>query len=141
MSLEILIYIAVGILWLIVQALSKKNKAQKHASGQSQRPPVTLQDVLTDLDWIPAEQPAKPDPAPVDYQRLDSTFTQPVSPKTQLTVTPIKPRLKRRVSVPVGVQSALKSQLRDHQSVQTAIVVAEILGKPRALQGPWLMRR
>lgn len=142
MSLEILLYVAVGILWLILQALGKRKKAQQQrAAGEPQRPPVTLQDVLTEMEWIPSERPAAPDPAPVEIRHFGSTPVQPALPIAKPVSKPRKPEfgVRARVQIPLG--SDLMKQLRDPQSAQTAILVAEILGKPRALQGPWPLSR
>ena len=141
MSLEILFYVALGILWLVLQALGKRKKAQQRAAGQPQRPPVTLQDVLTEMEWIPSERPAALDPAPVDIQRIGSTPVKPALPVAKPVPTSRSSELGARMRVQTHGESDLMKQLRDPRSAQTAILVAEILGKPRALQGPWPLSR
>ena len=131
MSIEILIYLAVGILWLILQALGKKKKTQQTAAGGPQRPPVTLEEVLNEMEWIPGEQPSIPEPAPLEFQPIDAKPVQRVQPKAVLKV-PIKREDSVEARPPVIEPSNLIRQLKDPQSAQTAVIVSEILGKPRA---------
>lgn len=137
MNLEVLIYVAVGILWLVLQALGRKKKAQQTAPNRPERPPVTLKDVLNEIEWVPTSQPQVPAPAPREIQPHDILPTpQPVAPAP----VPVKPRANTQDNVPSAEHSAIIDQLRDPQSAQSAVIVAEVLGKPRAFRRPRLIR-
>ena len=134
MSTEILIYVIIGIIWLVFQVLGKKKKPQKRAQGQPQRAPVTLQDVLKEMDWIPGDRPEPTQPQVVTIPQPD--YPRPVArvPSPQPPVVPaVRPHAVPKAALPAVDGATLMKQLRNPESVQTAILLSEILGKPRAL--------
>lgn len=154
---DLIIYIIVGILWLIFTALGKKQKQQ-----QKQRPKPSdwsLEEALRGLEIgrrgddpmtaPPPEpqvrQPAAPTPAssrwPDEFQGFQTTFAddtfekpavRPPSEPPARPAPPPKPAAKKS-KVP---RSKIVARLRDTNSAQTAVVLSEVLGKPRAHRPP-----
>ena len=126
MSTEILLYVAIGIIWLVLQALGRKKKPQQQPA-QPQRPPVTLQDVLGKMEWVPNnEPPAPPAVQPVDL--MPAPRPRPSAPAAE----PVPPGRKPKVAVKKPDRTPLAEQLRNPQTAQSAVIAAEVLGKPRA---------
>ena len=121
MSTEILLYVAIGIIWLVLQALGRKRKPQQQ-QAQPERPPVTLQDVLSEMEWVPNNEP----PA---EQQVDLTPAPPLKPTASV---PAPPPPAPGTKVTAQRRIPLVEQLRDPQTAQSAVIAAEILGKPRA---------
>ena len=140
---ETILYICLGIIWLIYRAISKRKNPKQSTpnvpqTGKSQRQPVSFEDLLKELAPPPPQQTF----APVDP---DPVFSAPPLPRQPLgqrnTVQP--PPLKEAMQKPEAVagpalkRSLLLDELRNPKSAQTAIVLGEILGKPHALRSNW----
>ena len=139
---DLLIYIIVGILWLIFSILGKKQKQQQRTKSEN----WSLEDALRELEMpsqgeepmaTPAPAESVSSPWPDEFQGFpakfaDDNFQQPVKRRP----APQKPASKpttRSSSLP---KSAIIARLRDAQSAQTAVVLSEVLGKPRAHRPP-----
>ena len=134
---------AVYILYLVIRGLAKVGKQQTN-----KKEPWSLEDALRDLESSTEEQPAMipvPDrPAPVDrqYTPLDSVespkYEQPPSLPPRLSVPPKAtshsfneaPTSSQAVSHPITTNS-IASLLKDPKSAREAIILSEILGKPK----------
>ncbi len=153
---DLIIYIIVGILWLIFSVLGKKQKQQQR---QRTKPDgLSLEDALREYELArrggepmatpppvpPLQPPAVPEPVPSrwpdefqGYQTTfaDDTFRQPAQPvmrKPAPAAPSVKPATKKS-RVPT---SKITARLRNPQSAQVAVVLSEVLGKPRAHRPP-----
>ncbi len=147
---ETLLYIILGILYLVFTALGRVAKKRQQTTQQEE--PWSLDDALRDLQTSSEDQtevaPAPVPPAPADWSDAyipttpapaglppeSPRFANPdfIAPAAQPAVKP-KPREladpPRRSSA--NAPATIIRNLRDPKSAQTAIILSEILGRPR----------
>lgn len=162
---ETLLYIILGVLYLVFTLLGKA--AKKKQREQKKQEPWSLDDMLGDFPGSPNEQPQssappptpRPEPIPVPFNWSDefrpyggtepenSLSTAP-QPTERPPIRPTKPAqiesiylstLKKRSSA-TPTARAITQQLRDSSSAQTAILLSEILGRPKGIRGPYAKR-
>ncbi len=162
---ETLLYIILGVLYLVFTLLGRA--AKKKQQEQKKREPWSLEDVLGDFPGSPNEQPQssappptpQPEPIPAPFNWSDEfrphgslesenrpfTASQPTGfpPTKQAQPAHTEPvyqhTLKRRSSATPAAR-AITRQLKDSSSAQTAIVLSEILGRPRGIRKPYTKR-
>ncbi len=159
---EILLYVILGLLYLVFTALGKSSK-KKQQQGKKEKP-WSLEDALRDLQSSMEEQPEVVSVPPVDRssdlpeRRTRSAPAEltppnigrpierpiPAAPVIQepIVATPVK--IQPSDSVPARVQKDLSPKkrpspigvrLRDPKSAQTAVVLSEILRQPKGVRG------
>lgn len=162
---ETLLYIILGVLYLVFTLLGKA--AKKKQQEQKKREPWSLEDVLGDFPGSPNEQPQssappptpRPEPIPAPFNWSDefrphgsiesenSPFT--ASQPTELSATrqtkpaqtePVYLHTAKRRSSATPAARAITRQLKDSSSAQTAIVLSEILGRPKGIRRPYTKR-
>ena len=149
---ETLLYIILGVLYLIFTIIGRvaKKKQQPQPTNESQQP-WSLEDTLRDLAGYSEEQPNTAPPPPTDWSDPQITYDTPISNPTpaKLERTPptssasnlSRPPLKtppKQSKIPPSkstTASKIASQLSNPESAQTAIILGEILGKPKATTG------
>ena len=163
---ETLLYIILGVLYLVFTLLGRA--AKKKQQEQKKREPWSLEDVLGDFPGSPNEQPQssappptpQPESIPVPFNWSDefrpygstesenSPFaaSQPTGlpPTRQTKSAPTEPvylhTAERRRSSATPAARAISRQLKDSSSAQTAIVLSEILGRPKGIRRPYTQR-
>ncbi len=159
---EILLYVILGLLYLVFTALGKSSK-KKQEQGKKEKP-WSLEDALRDLQSGMEPQPEVVSMPPVDRasdlpeQRTRSAPVDAASPykerpiersipappaiREPVAATPVK--IQPHDSVPPTVQKDLSPKkrlspigvrLRDPKSAQTAVVLSEILRQPKGARG------
>lgn len=147
---ETLLYIILGILYLVFTALGRVAKKRQQKTQQEE--PWSLDDALRDLqtssedqtEIAPAPVPPAPSdwsdayipttPAPADLPPESSRFATPdfTAPVPQPAAKPKPQELPDppRRSSP-DAPAVIIRHLRDPKSAQTAIILSEILGPPK----------
>jgi hypothetical protein len=162
---ETLLYIILGVLYLVFTLLGKA--AKKKQQEQKKQEPWSLEDVLGDFQGSPRRQPQssappptpQPEPLPVPFNWSDefrpfgstesenspSTTFQPTElpPIRQTKPAQTEPKYpstieRRRSATPAA--RAIRRQLKDSSSARTAIVLSEILGRPKGIRRPYTKR-
>ncbi len=147
---ETLLYIILGILYLVFTALGRVAKKRQQTTQQEE--PWSLDDALRDLqtssedqtevapapvpsapaDWSDAYIPDTPAPAglPPESPRFSNPdFTAPIPQPAAKPKPRELPDPPKRSSP--NAPAAIIRHLRDPKSAQTAIILSEILGRPR----------
>jgi len=140
---ETLLYIILGVMYLIFTIIGKLAKKKQQPSKNQD--PWSLEDALGDLQGYTEEQPEiAPIPAPysptdfsqqpvdlspayTDIHRISTTESDPVPTVNLKSVE--KPPLETHERNTI---SKIVDQIKDPKSAQTAIILSEILGKPKA---------
>ena len=149
---EILIYIILGVLYLVFKALEKV--AKKNPAPKKKEENWSLEDAIRDLQGSSEEQPEVV-PAPSETSDWSDGFTtyndtenaSPKASKPEYTA-PIPPNVRqapvpkpkpvhlseKHTSIPKN-PATIAEQLKNQRSAQTAILLSEILGKPKGVRG------
>jgi len=152
---ETLLYIILGVLYLVFTALGRA--AKKRQQNTNEKEPWSLEDALRDLQGTSEEQPevapAPTHPAPADMPDLYAPYNSdienspPITPRTDYTPvnSPSTPRFPppkpERVDAPKesvpgsDISATIAEQLKNQKSAQTAIILGEILGRPKGSRG------
>ncbi len=138
---ETLLYIILGILYLIFTIIGRVAKKRQQPSPSQE--PWSLEDALADLQGYPEQQP---DITPVPesyipdqqiYQSLEaddpqySEISQRPSTPPQSDSEPAVVEKSHNPSALRKTPSMLADQFKNPEDAQTAIILSEILGKPK----------
>jgi len=142
---ETLLYVILAILYLIFTIIGRVAK-KKQQSSQEEQQPRSLEDTLRDLAGYTEESPEVTPIPPVDWPDPRITYDTPTPTPIKVERIPSSPSASpppHRPPSPSPDQSIpphqktitaskIASQLNNPESAQTAIILSEILGKPRA---------
>ncbi len=149
---ETLLYIILGIVYLIFTALGRANKKKQRTTNQEREKEWSLEDALRDLQGLPEEQPEiTSPPAPTSSSDWSGEYTaynpeagssSPKAREQKHTAPKPSPAPKAGAASPSKKQplipktsKTIAEQLRNQDSARTAILLGEILGKPKGMGG------
>ncbi|MCY4158871.1 MAG: hypothetical protein OXE92_07015 [Bacteroidetes bacterium] len=149
---ETLLYILLGVLYLIFTALGRVAKKRQQTTNKKE--PWSLEDALGDLqgpfeerpDVAPAPLPRDlPDPYMPPNINAENSLPDLIQSEYTPSVTPIPQQPPALPSKPTEATESLPStpstpakiaeKLKNQKSAQIAIVLGEILGRPKGARG------
>lgn len=152
---ETLLYIILGILYLVFTVLGRIAKKKQQSKAEE---PWSLEDAVQDMQTTsegqPEVEPVPLPPVPSDWEDVytpynSDTFNLPTetpplpTPREPVLIETSAPKPKpielpdlRKKPIDLSrTPSTVVSRLRDRKSAQVAVILSEVLGKPKGSRG------
>ena len=126
---DTIFYIILGVIYLIITALGRA--AKKRQQQTSNEEPWSVEDALRDLQDSPdVQSETMPTTDWADAAQSESSF-----PASTFSSTPKYKDGERRSEKHVPASRSIRARLNNPKSAQTAIILSEILGRPKGFRG------